>query len=204
MTTSSYSYRPAFGRGLAIAVAAVCGLALLVTLIQDGPHALVSFAPWMLFITWLVGALFWLPEVRVDDAGVHLVNVTRTLDLAWPSIRAVDTKWSFALVTGWGTFGAWAAPAGSRRSARQLSPRDVVDLPASTFGPGRSIRPGDSPNSPSGQVAMVVRQRLEALHRAGHLDNPRLETEKVPSRWHVESLAIGAALLLWGLLSVTV
>lgn len=201
-TTPTFSYRPAFGRGLTIAVAVVCALAVVVTLFQDGFAAAGAFAPWMLLVAWVVWALFWAPEVRVDAAGVHLVNVTRTLHLPWPSIRTVDTKWAFAVVTGWGTYTAWAAPAGSRRSGRQLSPQDVTELPESTFGPGRSIRPGDSPNSPSGQVALFVRRRLEELHRAGHLDDPKLETDKVPTRWHVESLAVGAALLLWGMLAV--
>lgn len=201
MAEPDFSYRPAFGRGLAVAVAVICLLALVLTLFQDGISSFLGSLPWLAFITWLVWAIFWAPEIRVDDAGVHLVNVTRTLHLPWPSIRAVDTKWSLTLITWYGTFSAWAAPVSGRRSGRELAPGDLDALPESTFGPGRSIRPGDAPGTPSGQAAMAIRRRLEAFTAAGYLDDPKLETTTPPGRWHVESLAVGAGLLLWGLVS---
>ena len=44
-------------------------------------------------------AVFWRPVVAVDDGGVRLVNVLRTIDLPWPSILAIDTKWALTLIT---------------------------------------------------------------------------------------------------------
>lgn len=197
-----FSYRPAFGRGLAVAVAVVCAAALVLTLLQDGVSSFTGSLPWLLLVVWLVWAIFWAPEIRVDDAGVHLVNVTRTLHLPWPAIQAVDTKWALTLITRYGKFSAWAAPVSGRRSGREMAPGDLDALPESTFGPGRSIRPGDDPGTPSGKAAMAIRRRLQVFADAGFLDDPKLETEQPPGRWHVESLAVGAGLLLWGLLTV--
>jgi hypothetical protein len=49
-------------------------------------------------------------------------------------------------------------------------------------------------------AARLVRERWEQLKAAGHLDNPVLERESVPVRWHVETLAIGAVLIVLGVI----
>ena len=77
--------------------------------------------------------------------------------------------------------------------------RDVKHLPASTFGVGNSVRPGDSVNSPSGRAALAVRQRWEALRDAGYLDNPRLEFDKPPVRWHVGLIALIVVMIALGI-----
>ena len=56
---------------------------------------------------------------------MHLVNVLRTIDLPWPAIQLVDTKWALTLVTAYGKFTAWAAPApGGMASARRMTRSD--------------------------------------------------------------------------------
>ncbi len=192
-----FVFRPAFGPILTVVVGVVCAVALVATVVHDGLPGLLTL-PWMLLIAGACWAVFWRPQVRVDDAGVHLVNVLRTIDLPWPSIQLVDTKWALSLVTTYGTFTAWAAPTSTRRSGQEISPGDLDALPTSTFGAGRSIRPGDSPEAPSGQAAMVIRRRWEELREAGHLDRPRLESDRPPVRWHWVSIGAGVLLIVVG------
>lgn len=192
-----FFYRPVFSRILAVGTAAICLFGLVIVLLQDGIGAAIRTLPWLLLVAGAGWMVFWRPAVLVDDAGVRLINVTRTIQLPWPSIQRIDTKWALALTTAYGTFTAWAAPAPSRMSARRLSRQETQGLPESTFGAGESIRPGDAPGSPSGDVAQVVRRHWELLRDAGHLDDAKLESSTPPVTWHVPQLL--AAVLLVGL-----
>ncbi len=175
------------------------GIGLLALIVGDGVAGLLRYGWWVLLVTALVWALFWNPRIHVDASGVVLVNVFRTIRLPWPSIQEIDTKWSLTLKTAYGTFGAWAAPAPGRHGTRRVTEQDLRHLPRSSHDSDRSIRPGDSPTSPSGQAAWAIRETWEMLRDAGHLDNPRLEFERAPVTWHIGTLVCLAAL---GTLSV--
>ncbi len=193
-------FRPAFGRVLAGVVIALCAIGLVMAVAHDGARALWEIGPWVVLISGTVWATYWRPEVAVDDGGVHVVNVLRTIDLPWPAIQRVDTKWALTLVTAYGTYTAWAAPApGGLATARAASKGTLKGLPESSYGPGRSIRPGDVPSSPSGAAAAVVRRRFEELRDAGHLDNPQLEFARPPVRWHWHLIAAAPVVAVIGL-----
>jgi hypothetical protein len=49
-----------------------------------------------------------------------------------------------------------------------------------------------------------VRDRWEQLRAAGHLDNPVLEHERVPVRWHIGTLAAAIAIVGLGVAGLTV
>lgn len=196
-------FRPTFGRILSGIIMALCAASLAVALIRDPMVAFWQLAPWMGLVAGAVWAMYWKPEVRVDDGGVRLVNVFSTVDIPWPAIVRVDTKWALTLFTAYGKFTAWAAPApGGMAAARAASKGQLDGLPESTFGPGKSIRPGDIPVSPSGAAARQIRRHWEQLRDAGHLDNPRLESGRVPVLWNWQALAGGSILLVWGLLGI--
>ncbi len=192
-------YRPGFGKVLSGAVIAICAVALITFTVREGGRGFYGSAPWLALVGGASWAIFWQPEVVVDDGGVHLHNVLRTIDVPWPAIQRIDTKWALTLFTHYGTFTAWAAPAPSRTATKDLSPGDIAGLPESTYAAGRSIRPGDSPNSPSGKAARAVRAHWEQLRDAGHLSDPRLEFSKVPVRWHWLTILVALTLLLLGL-----
>ena len=194
-------FRPGFGRGLAVTVAVLCAVAFALSLRDTGLRAIWEIGPWLGLIVLVVWATYWNPVVGVDDAGVHVVNVFRTIDLPWPSIQRVDTKWALKLVTAYGEFTAWAAPApGGMATARAAAKTDFRGLPESTYGPGGSVRPGDVPSSPSGAAAAEVRRRWELLRDAGHLDDPKLETDQPPITWHWPVILGMAALAVIGVL----
>ena len=192
------TYRPRATRILGGAIFVISGIGLLGLLIDSGVAGLLRYGWWIGLAGVLAWALFWNPRVQVDDAGVLVVNVFRSITLPWPSIKEIDTKWSLTLITAYGTFAAWAAPAPGRHATRNVTERDVKHLPTTTFDAVGSIGPGDNPNSSSGQAALAVRRHWEALRDAGYLDNPRLEFDKAPVRWHVELIAAIAVLLVLG------
>lgn len=186
-------YRPEFGRFLTVFIGVICAAGLLVLTLDRGLDGLLAAGAWLVLPAYVTWALFWRPEVVVDDGGVVLVNVLRTIRLPWPSIQRIDTKWALTLYTAYGTYPAWAAPAPSRRAVRRLTADQAKHLPKSTYGPG-GIRPGDLPESPSGQAALTVRRHWESLRDAGYLDDPRLEFTRPPVQWHHGTIA-GALVL---------
>jgi len=201
VTADEVVFRPRFGQVLTVGFAVLSGVALVVTLVQD-PAAALRYAPAILLPTLLVWALFGRPAVVVHAGGVDLRNVTRTIELPWPSIRMIDTKYALTLHTDYGTYAAWAAPAPSRAQTIRAARDETANLPSSTFGPGGTVRPGDLAGSDSGQAAMYIRRRWEDLRDAGHLDDPRLERARPRVRWHVRTLLAVAALGALALLAL--
>ena len=191
-------HRPRFGPWLCGLVWAAAAFAL----VREGFDSITGamrLSPLLLLVSVLVWAAFWNPRVEVTDGGVRMVNVLRTADIPWPAIQRIDTKWALALVTAYGTFTAWAAPAPGLRSAGRLSGGGSSarrSVPSSAMMDSRSIRPGDLPGSPSGDAAASVRRHWEELRDAGHLDDPRLESEQLPWRWHVPLLIALAVLIV--------
>ncbi|HWS58491.1 MAG TPA: PH domain-containing protein [Actinotalea sp.] len=183
MAHSTEVYRPASGPWLAGAVMALAGLGLVSLVTSGDAVAMLRYGPLLLLVATAAWAVFWAPSVTVSDAGVSLRNVLRTVDLPWPAIQRVDTRYALTLGTAYGTYTAWAAPtSGRRRDAAGRS--DVRGLPETTYGPAGTVRPGDLPDSPSGQAAALVRLRWEALRDAGYLDDPRLERQRPVVHWH--------------------
>lgn len=116
----------------------------------------------------LVGyATMWAPYVEVNDGFVELNNVLRNIRLPWPSIEKVDGRYGLRLQTAYGRYAAWAAPAPAGRDR---------------------LRGLDS------EAAGLVRQRIDELRRAGHLDAPRLEAERPAVAWHWTVIAAAALL----------
>lgn len=200
-------FRPTTGRIIAAAVGVIAGAGAVAALADGGPPTLLRVGGLLFLVPLIAWALFWNPRVTVDDGGIVLVNILRTVRVPWPAVTGVSTRWALAIDTPWGRFTAWAAPAPGRYSARGLTPQDVRHLPATALAdgdPAAGLRPGELPRSPSGEAAMAVRQRLSALEAAGHLDNPRLEHDRAPTQWHwplIIALTLGAAWTFAGLLA---
>ena len=133
---------------------------------------------------------------------MRIINPLRTIELPWPSILAVDTKFALTLICSYGRFTAWAAPAPGRGRAH-ADQEEVAHLPPSTSTRG-TIRPGDLPSSPSGSAALIIRRRWEALRDTGYLDDPKLERAAAPVTWHVGTLLGGALLVVLAAVAVVV
>ena len=190
-------------RMLSAVIVAICAIGFVLVGVETGLSGLLRSAPWFVLVGGSCWALFWRPCVIVDDGGVHVVNVFRTIDLPWPSINAIDTKWALRLYTSYGRYTAWAAPAPSVHEMARASRQDAAHLPADTYA-ADGIRPGDLPTTPSGNAALLIRRRWQELREAGHLDNPRLERERPVVTWHTGTIAVGVAMVLLGVLGLIV
>jgi len=190
--------RPWWGPALTVAITVICaGMILSVALAGDWSDAGLM-APWAALLALACWATFWRPRVVVSDGGVRLVNVTRTIDVPWPALQTVETRWALTLVTAYGRFTAWSAPAPGARGALLSRSATARDAPPGYDG---SARPSDLVDTPSGAAAALVIDRWEALRAAGHLDHPRLEHDRIPVRWHLGTALAAAALLVAGIVT---
>jgi hypothetical protein len=195
-------FRPTFGRVLTAVIAAICGVTAAIIAVEGSAGDLLGFAPWLALVVGGCWATFWRPCVEVTDGGVRLVNVLRTIDVPWPAITRIETRWALTLFTVYGDFTAWAAPApgrGAMRKATRVDPHLLLGRAAggSTAGANVEITSGAA-----GQAAEIVREHWERLRAAGHLDNPVLEHERAPVRWHVGTLAAGVVLVGLGVVGL--
>lgn len=194
VSTDVVVYRPTFGRVLfgCVTVLAVGGL--IAGLVQNFDAALVTIAPIALVVLF-VWAAYWRPAVVVSPGGVELCNVTRTIELPWPSIQRIDTKYALTLVTAYGEYASWAAPAPGRRAHLMKSdPEATKNLPKSTINAG-TVGSGDLGNTSSGQAAFLIRHRWEELRDAGLLKDAKLERNRPVVRWHTATLIAMGVLL---------
>jgi hypothetical protein len=190
-------FRSTFGRVLTIAIGVICGVTALAIAVEGNLADFLGFLPWLVLLAGGCWATFWRPRVEVSDGGVRLVNVTRTVDVPWPAITGIETRWALTLLTQYGRFTAWAAPAPGRGPVRRATRVDP-NLLGRTVGTAAEA-PATITVGPADQAAEIVRDRWEQLRAAGHLDNPMLEHERAPVRWHVGTLAAGIALVGLGI-----
>lgn len=186
------TFRPAFGRVLAGALMIICAVSG-VSVIGAGADAVWQVWPWLALVGFGAWALYWRPLVEVNAGGVRVVNVFRTIEVPWPAITEIETQWALTLVTTLGTVRAWAAPAPGRQVLRRSQ---AEDLRLGGTAKGDMVRPSDLPQTESGAAALVVRQRWLRIREAGFLADPRVEHDRMPVRWHVETIAGFAVLTL--------
>jgi hypothetical protein len=199
--------RPWYGRALTLFIALICAATGAMVAWREGARQFLLLVPWLGLMTLACWATFWRPCVTVSSSGVRLVNVLRRIDVPWPAIQLVETKWALTLVTAVGTFRSWAAPAPGARMANRSMSRGLgpelrtlpaADEHASAVAVDRAydgLRPGDLPETPSGAAATKVREQWRQLREAGHLDDPRLERDTATIRWHVGTIVAAGALL---------
>jgi len=220
VATDVVVYRPRFARPMAVGVVVLAVLGLGISLVTNFAETW-RYLPITALVVYFIWAAYFDPAVIVTPAGVEIKNITRTIELPWPAIERIETKFALTLYTRFGAYSAWAAPAPGRaeigrsggaamRAAASGAPLDMdgrvyrsqaASIPSSAIS-GGTISAGDLPNSSSGEAAAIVRRRWEELRDAGYLDNPRLETTKPRITWHwltaavIIVLAVASALVL--------
>jgi hypothetical protein len=98
------------------------------------------------------------------------------------------------LYTAHGKVTAFAAPAPSNlRPLRGASSSDIRHLPDSSFDAARSVRPGDLPGTPSGDLAWVVRERWEQVR--DQCPTGAASGQPVTRRWHTATILFWLALV---------
>jgi hypothetical protein len=192
MVFRSARFQPAFGRVLTIVVAAVALAALGGFVVTGDFDGLRRFGTLPLLLFALVWALFWAPELRVEEHEVTVRNVLRTHHVPWNAIQRIDTKYSLTLYTHDGKIDVWAAPAPSRYAVPSMTEQDARRVAESARAAGGSIRPGDSLTSASGAAAHVIRLHWEQLRDDGVLDAAPPHAVRV--QWHAVTASVLAVL----------
>jgi hypothetical protein len=187
MTTEHYRYRPLFGRVLTVAVAVICVIGV-VGLVVLGDWANLGTTIWpLLFFAVLVFALFWRPLISLDERGLTVVNVFRTVFLPWAALERIDTRYTLTLFTPTRKVPVWAAPGPSARRSTETDRGVASDRGAA--GPA-SLR-----------IADAVTERWDALREAGALTESDGEAG-VTVRTHWITIAVLVALLVASVVSV--
>jgi hypothetical protein len=199
------------GRVLTGATAVVAAL-LVVSLWGDVPTAdwllAASLAALAVLAVW---AVLGRPGVEVSDGTVVLRNVLRTVTIPWPTVRRAEVGWSLVVHTTAGPWTAWAAPRSSPtgralRTRRAGGSVDREDRPfAAGHGVDRPLATGDGTArrrhaGTAEAVAAAIEDRLDALRRAGHLDDAdRMVAEhglRPTVTWHRTTVASAVGLVL--------
>ena len=198
MDQAPVTFRLRYGRWLsavtiAVALSGVGGLA------ATADVAAITRYVWpLLLLAVLAWALFWQPQLRIETQGLIVRNVFRTIELPWPAIERVDTKYALTLYTSIGVFSVWAAPAPGRHASSSATLGSVGFLPRRMLGVGGSIRPGDLPSSESGAAAYIIRQRYDELLEAGLIAGVEPGTARI--RLHLPIIVSTAVLVVLSLL----
>lgn len=185
-----WRYRPRSNIVFAVAMAGAA-VVTLVAGVQSGE--LVRFLPWVVAVAAAGWAAFVRPAVIVDAEGVTLVNPLRTIQVPWPALINVTTRYAMTLHTPTGKYAAWAAPGPGRYAVRDATNSDVLAVARR----GETIALGDLPTAPSGLAAFQVRRRWQVLVESDELLAGEADTTpvRVQVDWPLVTV-LGAAVIL--------
>ena len=158
------------GSSIAVgAVAAVAGLALLVPALLTTPRSwgLVASVTLALVLLWLFVVR---PAAVIDDEGIRLVNPLRVVDLTWPTITEVRSRWALELVADGKKYTAWGVPADP---GRPKYGRSLLTVPANRMAKVGSVTPSGTEPAED----RVVRSKVEAQSVAAEVE-ARIEADR--------------------------
>ncbi len=147
------------------------GLALAV------PSLLSSRPSWLLISGVTLGlVLLWLyvvrPCVKLHDEGVRIVNPLHTIDVTWPMITEVRSRWTLELHAGDQKFPAWGVPADPKRPRYGTG---IFSLGASKILANQSPEQRPPKSKVEAQtVAAEIEARIEADKRRKDGRTPRI------------------------------
>ena len=167
------------GSSIAVGVVgAVAGLALLVPAMLTSPRswALISSVVLALVLLWLFVVR---PAAVIHDEGIRLVNPLRVVDVTWPTITEVRSRWALELVADGKKYTAWGVPADP---GRPKYGRSLLTVPANrmakasslTTAAGSTPQPVKRPKVEAQAVAAEVEARIAADRKRKGDKTPRI------------------------------
>lgn len=182
MSFQEVHYRPVFGRVLAVVTVVLCAVGAVAMIAADPASALRYVWP-ILLMGVLAWAVFWRPGLLVQEHGITVENVLSTRFVSWPSITAIDTRYSLTLQTTQGRIAVWAAPAPGRHRTLGLAAKDFDGVGESARGQSGELRPTDAITTPGGNLAQLIRGRWEQLRDAGAFASG-VDPDAASTTWH--------------------
>ncbi len=159
------------GSAIAVGVVgAVSGLALLVPGLLTSPRswALVSTVVLALVLLWL---LVVRPCVVIHAEGIRLVNPLRVVDLTWPVISEVRSRWALELFVEGRRYTAWGVPADP---GRPRYGRGMMTVGSNKVRGKGTIEMPTKPKVEAQVVAAEVEERRSADRRRKDGRTPRI------------------------------
>ncbi|WP_324650719.1 PH domain-containing protein [Georgenia sp. H159] len=181
-------FRAPTSRVYAVATWVVAAVVLGAFVANGGPNEVLAYGALPVLLAVLGWTAFWRPHVRVERAGVRVVNVLSTTWAPWAAVTGTRTRWGLELLTHSGTVGAWGLPA---RSAIGRWVRTTRDEPVVT-----SLRRLDSDVAGGGEPGTAA--ELIEEHRTGHLQAGSTGVDR-----RLDMLPAGLLLVVTGLAMVT-
>ncbi|MDC5698511.1 PH domain-containing protein [Intrasporangium calvum] len=179
------------GSSIAIgAFGAVAGLALLLPALRgpDRDWVVISSIVLALVLLWLFVVR---PCAQLGPDGIRLVNPLRVVDLTWPVIEEVRSRWALELVSAGRRYTAWGVPADPGRPRHG---RSTVAPPEGWSGSGSAPSAGRRPKAEAQTVAEEIERRIAADRcrpAAARTGAPRTDVQS----WDAPAVAmlVGAA-----------
>lgn len=154
-------------------VGGIAGLALLVPALLTSPRswALISSVVLALVLLWLFVVR---PSVVIHAEGIRLVNPMRVVELTWPVITDVRSRWALELTAEGRRYTAWGVPADP---GRPRYGRGMLTVGANKVrGKGTAEVPTKS-KVEAQAVAAEVEERMAADRRRKDGRTPRIATQ---------------------------
>lgn len=148
--TYTQVYRSNTARALGALTVLICAGGLATLTLRGDERDLLRYAGPLLLVAWLAWFGYWRPHVTLDEQGITLHNVFRTVHVTWASVIEIQSRYGLRVDTAHGSYDAWAvsAPVGRER-----------------------MRGGDT------EASLMTRRRLERIRGLGELsaDTPAEE-----------------------------
>ncbi|WP_353355208.1 PH domain-containing protein [Intrasporangium sp. DVR] len=172
-------------------VGALAGLALLIPALLTSPRNWVVIASLVLAFV-----LLWLfvvrPCARLHADGIRLVNPLRVVDLTWPAIEEVRSRWALELVAQGRRYTAWGVPADP---ARPRHGRSTVTPAVNAVAADPGWAAGERPKAEAQTVAAEIERRIADDRRRQGSRRSRATPTVVAQAWDGPAvlLLVGAA-----------
>lgn len=163
-------YRSGTARALGALTVVICAAGLFSLAVRGGEREVLRYAGPVLAVAWVAWFGYWRPRVVIDDDGLTLHNVVRTVHVPWAAVREVHSRYGLRVETPQDSYGAWAvaAPAGRER-----------------------LRGGDT------EASLMARRRLERITALGLLGSPAAGPVPAPKvTWVVPALVTAGVVVL--------
>lgn len=165
---------------------ALAGLSLLLPALLSNERSLPLIASVVLALV-----LLWLfvarPRAVIHAEGIRLVNPLRVVDITWPAITEVRSKWALELFVGTTRYTAWGIPADPKRprygrGLMTLGANKVVSAQArqgARRAGGSAVPQADPKAKVEAQtVAVEVEERMAADRRRKDGRTPRIANQR--------------------------
>jgi hypothetical protein len=125
------TYRASTGVAVLVVCAALSVFLLGDAVVRGSWGLMLSYAPWVLLVLWLIYEFSVVSMVRVDEQGAVVQNFLRRTSFGWRRVTALDLRWQleFRLDDG-RKLACWGGP-GRIQSPRMSRSGDELRIPTS-------------------------------------------------------------------------